>query len=137
MNLKEMLAELKRTTRITGLKPSDIRIGSGSAMMFYGLRESTGDVDAAVSSDLFKVLLNDKRFEVIEFKSIITNTTRSLVRIGKVDFHNEDDMPDLRGPTKDFNGYRVDIPATILKMKQMLGRPKDQADIRLLMDYIE
>ena len=137
MDLKSMLKELRQVTRIAGLKPSDIRISSGSAMMFYGLRETTNDVDASVPSEIFQRLVNDKRFQVIEYKSILNGKNRMMVRFRKVDFHNEDDIPELKGPTKDFGGYRVDTPTLILKMKQMLGRSKDQADIDLLMGYVE
>ena len=137
MDLKEVIKELENAVRLTGLKRSDIRIGNGSAMIFYGLREQTNDVDAAIPSDLFNELMKDKRFKVIQFKSYLDGSTRYIVNIGKVDIHNEDDTPDFKGPTKDFKGYRVYVPSTILKFKQKMNRPKDQADIKTLMAYVE
>lgn len=136
MNFEQMVAELDRVVRQVGyLKKADIRISSGSAMMFYSLREETGDIDAAVPDKLFQRLLDDSRFEKISFESILNKKTRYIVKVGKVDFHNEGDTPEFNGPTRNFGGYRVDLPSTTLLMKQALNRPKDQADIALLKSY--
>ena len=136
MDMKEMMEELANVVRLTGLKRSDIRIGSGSAMMFYGLRNETNDVDAAVSDELFKKLMADSRFKVMSFKSSLTGKERFLVNVGLVDFHNEADTAEFNFKTKDIGGYRVDTPETILRFKQKMNRPKDQADIRLLKTVI-
>ena len=136
MKMEEMMKELSRVTNLTGLKRSDIRIGSGSAMMFYGLRSETNDIDAAVPGDIFKKLMADKRFKVASFKSALNGEERFIVNVGLVDFHNEDDTADFDFKTKDIGGYRVDTPETILRFKQKMNRPKDQADIRLLKTVI-
>lgn len=136
MNLNEMLNELAVAAKKLGLSPSDIRISSGSALMFYNLRTETSDVDVSVPGGIFKILEANEDLQKVYFVSMLNGATRCIVKVGKVDFHNEDDTPEFNGATIDFSGYRVDAPETILAMKIKLARPKDEADIANLKELI-
>lgn len=99
---------------------------TGSAMVLYGLKEETNDIDLGCTRDLADML--EKRYGA----ELLDDGTRKIT-IG-VDIELFEDW------LFDKVNYILDIPVISLKglvqMKRMLGREKDLKDIEIINRYM-
>lgn len=132
MNLDELKEELRNTSSITGIPCKHFGIGAGGAMMFHGLRDYATDVDVSVPSALFENLRS--KFPVETFHSCMNDSMAEKISIGNVDIHNDADTADILDRKHIMmDGFKVESIYTILKHKKLMGRPKDQTDIKVLL----
>ena len=98
---------------------------SGAAMVLYGIKEETPDIDISVDISLGKELLNnyDAKIEKINNDGTKTYIINDELNFG-INYYTEN------------KGYIEDIPVQtvedILFLKQMLNREKDKKDIELI-----
>ena len=101
---------------------------AGGAMLFYGLREQTSDIDLHVNEQAFVHLQETQRLALLDEE-------RRHYAIG-------DDIELYVTPQEDIvftmrDGVCIQTPQAVLALKKRLNREKDQKDIRALEVYIE
>ncbi len=101
---------------------------AGGAMLFYGLREQTSDIDLHVNEQAFAHLQATQ-------KLVLLDEERRHYAIG-------DDIELYVTPQEDIvftvcDGVCIQTPQAVLALKKRLNREKDQKDIRALVLYME
>lgn len=127
MNRVEMLEQYFSFLKKEGLKAEDVTIGAGGAMIMHGLREETRDIDTDIPDDVFAEIrtrgLPEKEIRpgvfVISYNEVI-------------DLHRKEDFDE----TEMIDGVCVSTLESILALKRMLNREKDQADIAKIEEAI-
>lgn len=100
---------------------------SGAAMVLYGIKESTNDIDIAITHDYYNYLVNNYDCKL---ETVIDNGNIYYI----------DDIINF-GPgyyTDNYsliNGIRVQTIEEILNLKKNLNREKDVKDIELIKQY--
>lgn len=131
MDLVELKGELMEVAELTGIPCEEFGIGAGGAMLFYGLRDKTNDVDVTLPHELFETLYG--KYEVHIFKSFVDGLPHEKISIGNVDIHNEVDSSDYLHPKYVmFGSFKVECLHSILSHKKLMNRIKDQEDIKKL-----
>ena len=98
---------------------------TGGAMVLYGLREQTSDIDLGCTSDLAD-LLQQEGFPVER----MPDGTRKIVVAEDVEiFENW-----LEDKVERFEGVPVIFIQGLIEMKRALGREKDFRDIQLILE---
>lgn len=98
---------------------------TGGAMVLYGLREQTSDIDLGCTSDLAD-LLQQEGFPVER----MPDATRKIVVAEDVEiFENW-----LEDKVERFEGVPVISIQGLIEMKRALGREKDFRDIQLILE---
>lgn len=98
---------------------------TGGAMVLYGLREQTSDIDLGCTSDLAD-LLQQEGFPVERME----DATRKIVVAEDVEiFENW-----LEDKVERFEGVPVISIQGLIEMKRALGREKDFRDIQLILE---
>lgn len=98
---------------------------TGGAMVLYGLREQTSDIDLRCTSDLAD-LLQQEGFPVERMEDV----TRKIVVAEDVEiFENW-----LEDKVERFEGVPVISIQGLIEMKRALGREKDFRDIQLILE---
>ena len=98
---------------------------TGGAMVLYGLREQTSDIDLGCTSDLAD-LLQQEGFPVER----MPDGTRKIVVAEDVEiFENW-----LEDKVERFEGVPVISIQGLIEMKRALGREKDFGDIQLILE---
>ena len=114
----------------TFIKSTDLVVGHGSALVIYGLKDNTEDVDVTVNAPIFKQL------RTMNLKEIKRTSSGAEVLI--MDNHpfveiHEGEETDVEM----IEGVLVTTKKRILEEKRQLNRPKDQQWIRLLEKIVE
>lgn len=127
------------------LNEEDVIINFGSAMVFWGLRDTCNDIDMCVQSNHYltlKTMYQDDirggdicqiqtMINVIDGKSVAKEYLEIQFQGHVLEVHVEDfnqrDYVQI-----DTHGLQVDNLQQLLRDKQRLNRPKDQDDIQLI-----
>lgn len=100
---------------------------AGGAMLFYGLREETRDIDLHVTPEGLAHL--ESRFSL----TVLDETTRHYALGDDIELYvtpPDGVVSELR------EGIAVQSAREILALKRRLNRPKDREDIAALEDYL-
>ncbi len=99
---------------------------TGGAMVFYGLREDTNDIDLGCSKKMADELIKKYPYNI--------KNEKRMIRIG-------DDVEIFEGWLEDEVVFVDDFPLVsingLLKMKRQLSREKDLRDIKLIEEYLQ
>ncbi len=109
------------------LDKSKYLVISGGAMVLLGIKDTTKDIDIAVSKDYCEYLLNNYSCEfdrVNEFNHKCYNL--DVFNFG-IDYYSDD--------YEEVEGIRVQTVEDIIKLKRFLNREKDKEDIKKLIKY--
>ena len=109
------------------LETSKYLVISGAAMVLLGVKDTTKDIDIAVSKDYYEYLLNNYLWEfdrVNEFNHKCYNF--DVFNFGIDYYSNEYEVVE---------GIRVQKVEDIIKLKRFLNREKDKEDIKKLIKY--
>jgi len=123
MNRAELIERVKALT----FPKEDFWVITGGAMVLYGLREQTHDIDLGCTSRLADEL-EQQGAEV----SIRKDGTRKLVLDGDVEIMENW----LYDRIEEIDGVPVISLAGLTEMKRSLGREKDLRDIALIEAYL-
>ena len=122
--------EIIKTLKKYNFDNSKYIVISGAAMVLLGIKESTSDIDIAVTKDYYNYLLGNYNctFDRVNEFNNKCYLIDDVINIG-VDWYSED---------KEFID---DIPCSteedILELKEYLNRKKDSADIKKIKKYIK
>ncbi len=101
---------------------------SGAALVLYGVKNSTNDIDIAVCNELYNKLLKQYNCKLER-------------RIGNYDIWFINDVINFSNhyyydiEYTDYLGYKVQTLESILKLKRSLNRPKDKNDIESILAF--
>ncbi|WP_352416722.1 hypothetical protein [Oscillibacter ruminantium] len=103
-------------------------LNAGGALVLYGLRDETADIDLGAEPSLMDELV------AAGFSATQKEDGNRKIHLPPVTdlFENW-----ASGETETMDGIRVISPAGILDMKEQLNRPKDQADILRLREFLK
>ena len=129
MNKKDVLDILNKYS----LETEKYTIISGAAMVLYGIKEKTNDIDITVSEEYEKALI--KKYNP-KIERIIEDGNKKYTAYIIDDIINF--STHYYGEYKDekIESYNVQTPEEILKLKQKLNRKKDEIDIKKIKEYI-
>ncbi len=119
-------ADIIRRLEALGFDKNEYWAITGTAMVLYGLRAETHDIDLGCTAKLADEL--QERYPT----TILPDGTRKIVPVPDVEIF-EDWLYDK---VVRVDGFPVISPAGLLAMKKALNREKDQADIRKIEAYI-
>lgn len=124
MNKKDILQQLKKHN----FDLSKIRIATGGAMVLYGIREQTHDIDIGCDSDVIDYYV-DKGYQPI----IMKDGTRKIALGEYIElFENW-----AKYETVLVEGYPCITLDNLADLKKKLGREKDFKDIKLIEEYMK
>lgn len=111
-----------------GMQTGTYCVLAGGAMLFYGLRAQTQDIDLHVNEDAFALLQQSCSLTLLDEE-------RRHYAIG-------DDIELYVTPQEDIvftveEGVCIQTPRAVLALKKRLNREKDAADIVALQKYIK
>lgn len=126
MNKEEILTLLNRYP----LPKEEFIVISGAAMVLLGIKEETNDIDIAVSSKLFKRMLEqyDCKFEKTDQFNNKIYFIDDIINFGQ-NYYDVDYLI--------YQKYQVQTPQAIKVLKKNLNRAKDQKDIALIDKYLK
>lgn len=106
---------------------------STGALVLLGIKDKAGDIDLAVSKDLYNQLLNDYECQCSS-KYVIDGQVFNVYSFDNFDFGlNYFDRDNIEF----VDGIPVQNIEAILKFKQGLSREKDLKDIKLIEEYMK
>ena len=123
MNKEEILKKLKEFN----LDKGKYLVISGAAMVLLGAKDTTKDIDIAVSKDYYEYLLNNYSCEfdrVNEFNHKCYNL--DVLNFG-IDYYSDNYVV--------VKGVKVQTVEDIIRLKRFLNREKDKEDIKKLVRY--
>lgn len=124
MDIKSYKAKLDSLN----LDKSKYCIISGGVMLFYGLKETTADIDICVKPDYFEEM--KKKF-IFKKSNKYPNLYEldPLIEVKVQDFNSKD--------IRMVDGYPTESLELTLKWMLEHNRPKDQEKIKIIQNYIE
>lgn len=102
---------------------------SGAALVLWGVKDNTQDIDIAVSSKLYEEILN--KYNCIFEKEVENYPVWFLDNVMNFSNHYYDEIE-----YTDCFGYKVQSLESILDLKIKLNRPKDKYDIARIKNMI-
>lgn len=133
MNRKDVVARIKDFAKSTGVQLDQIAITGGSGLLLFGLRESCGDIDMAVSREAMDKILK------IEGALQIPNPGKEGVRWCKyqcfdiMDNLKPGDKPSRRGVPIVGIG---DLYVLKMELAEKLNRKKDHDDVAAIWNLV-
>lgn len=126
MKRGEMIEHYKVFLRKEGLKPEEAMLEFGGALLYYGLREETDDMDMGLPQEIYERIVKERKLQPVKIKGGISTELAKW-----------DDVIDIHPSGVDGNvvvkeGVGIASPQKVLEGKLKLNRPKDQADIKKL-----
>lgn len=122
----------------TDLKPEQLWLSSGSAMVMHGLRVDTADIDSGCHQEAFNLARSMLKCQYVPFRKdhayIPEGTPNLILETAPMDILLEPNVvPDNLIMVDGVNCYNV---YALLAQKTKLNRPKDQQDIQALNYHI-
>ena len=123
MNRKEIIKELKKYN----LDPKKYIVISGAAMVLYGFKDETPDIDIGVTKEYKKELL--KKFDCVlenpETDSYIIDDT---LNFGANYYKRRREY---------IEGFPVMLVEDIIELKRKLNRTKDKKDLKIIFEHMK
>lgn len=113
----------------------DYMLVAAAALVFYGIKETTNDIDMSVSDELYEKLITDYKANYVgcDIKGYklyrIDGDIEDELDFGKTFFNFEE--------KEIIDGIQVQTLENIIKFKKIMNREKDLKDIKLIEDYIK
>ncbi len=123
MNRSELVARLRQLP----FDPKDYWLITGGAMVFYGIREETGDIDLGCTRELADQL------ESQGFRTTVMSDGTRRIQMGNDVEIFEEWLYDKVELVEEIPV--ISIPG-LIEMKRSIGREKDMRDIRLIEEFI-
>ncbi len=120
--------DIKRLLKCTDFKSNEYYLSFGAALVMYGVRDKTDDIDMGCNKELAD-RLEQEGYKVV----IMENGKRNIKYSEKIDiyedWHEDDEIVLIDNiPVLSIQG--------VLKMKKKFNREKDKRDIALIEEYL-
>ena len=103
---------------------------SGAALVMYGIKEFTSDIDISVSKEYLDFLLNNYAWTIEKFDE--KNNTYVYFIDDVINFSTNYYDVDYNV----INGFKIQTVESILELKESLNREKDKKDIVKIKRYL-
>lgn len=123
MNRKDIIRELKKYN----FNPKKYIVTSGAAMVLYGFKDETTDIDIATTKEYKKELLK-------KYNCKLENIEKDAYMIDDVVNFEANYYKRRR---EYIEGFPVMQVMDIIMLKQKLNRPKDRKDLKLIFDHLK
>ena len=107
---------------------TDYWITSGAAMVIYGFKETTRDIDLGCSS-----VLADQLQSMGYLTKILDDNTRHIIYSPEIEFFENW----IEGSLNTIDEMQIVSVDGLIKMKLALGRDKDLKDIEIIKSFLE
>lgn len=142
MNRDQVIQNYKDLLDEFGLSTKDLWLGGGSAMILYGLRETTADLDAGAHLPVLKMISRKTGNKIKTFHKsdgyLKDNTHLLTIDQFATDLHDETEV--ITDDLNEIDGVMCYTPEKLLAQKKelfrVLKRDKDIKDIENLERYI-
>lgn len=123
MNRKEIIKELKNYN----LDPKKYVVISGAAMVLYGFKDETPDIDIGVTKEYKKELL--KKYDcVLENPETDAYIIDDVLNFGSYFYKRRREY---------IEGFPVMLVEDIIELKRKLNRTKDKKDLKLIFEHMK
>ena len=112
------------------LNKNEFIVLSGSALVLYGIKDETHDIDVAVSKEYFEFLLETYKCEIEKYD--IKNNVYVYYIDNIINFSTNYYDVDYNV----INGFKIQTIESILELKESLNREKDKKDIVKIKRYL-
>lgn len=104
------------------------RVDAGGVLLLLGLRTETQDIDLTVPWSVFDRLVGERNLNLLSGVSGLETRAKwdEYIDIHVGETHTGQDI----------GGVWCDTTEGVLELKRALNRPKDQQDIKLLLNYL-
>ena len=121
MNKKQIISFLKKLN----LDENKYVVISGAAMVLYGFKETTSDIDISVKEEYYNELINTFNCEIecIDINNNPVYFIENVVNFGLLYYTDEVNL---------IEGIRVQSVEELINLKKMLNRDKDRSDLKLI-----
>lgn len=127
MNKQQFIKRYQEFLKKEKLTIDDAWIGAGGTLLLLGLKQETNDIDMGVSTELFN------KFKKRNYKTHIFNGDTLVIEYNEyIDIHEENNANTII-----IDGVNSWTIQEVLKLKQRLNRPKDQEDIKNILNYMK
>ena len=132
MNRNEILQELEMIRKI-GISKTDWFVCYGAALVLWGIKEDTHDIDLSG---------NKKAFMLLETRGYKVENYPNLPGVKYIKLSDKTDMFDMNTMTLPaaivlHEGFYVQTPESVLVEKLARNREKDQKDVVLIRKWLE
>lgn len=129
-NRRSLFGNLALTCNRLNIQRNDIIIVGGGASLYYGLRETTNDIDVSLDSVVFDRIVKEHNLTPQILPMLGTKPSIALVVYGAVDFHRVENLTDI--DRRSHRGFGIQTKLDLLRFRISLGRNKDLEDIQRL-----
>lgn len=132
MNRDHLIECYKGLLNEVGLGPQNMHVDAGGSLLMHGMREQTDDIDTTVNLAAYerikKRLPKWAYYEDLNHPSGLT-----VLSVGPFDIHLNDHCTDK---VVIVDGVACQSLRDVLRLKEKLNRPKDQADIERIRKHL-
>lgn len=132
MKRNEILQELEMVRKL-GILKTNWFVSYGAALVLWGIKEDTHDVDLTGNKDAF-ILLESQGYKVESYPNL--PSVKYIKLSDKTDMFHMDSMT-LPPAIVLHEGFYVQTPESILVEKSFRNREKDQKDVVLIRKWLE
>lgn len=117
--------DIIRIVKSYDLDPERYEVISGAAMVLYGFKEWTRDIDITVSKDYYVELLSNYKcsFERVNSEGECIFFIDNMLNFGHSYYHKEHEM---------IEGIPVQTKENLIALKKMLNREKDKIELEMI-----
>lgn len=126
MKREEMIEHYKEFLRKESLSPEEAMLEFGGALLYYGLREETDDMDMGLPQEIYDRIVKQRKLKRVMIEGGISTELAKWDDV--IDIHPSG----VEGNVVVSEGVGIASPQKVLEGKLKLNRPKDQADIKKL-----
>lgn len=112
------------------LNKNEFIVLSGSALVLYGIKDETHDIDVSVSKEYFEFLLETYKCEIEKYD--VKNNVYVYYIDNVINFSTNYYDVDYNV----INGFKIQTIESILELKESLNREKDKKDIVKIKRYL-
>lgn len=112
------------------LNKNEFIVLSGSALVLYGIKDETHDIDVSVSKEYFEFLLKTYKCEIEKYD--VKNNVYVYYIDNVINFSTNYYDVDYNV----INGFKIQTIESILELKESLNREKDKKDIVKIKRYL-
>lgn len=132
-NRRSMFGTLAQTCDLLDIERCSVIIVGGGASLYYGLRETTQDIDVALDSECFDRIVADQNLTSTILPMLGSCPSIEVVTFGGVDFHRVANIDSQE--RRSHRGFGVQTKLNLLRFRVALGRGKDLSDIESLEEF--
>lgn len=115
-----------------GLMPHHMHVVAGGSMLLHGLREQTDDIDTTVNEAVY-AKIKSKLPKWAMYEDPAHPSGLKVLSVGPFDIHC---MPHCVDDVVVIDGVACQSLRDVLRLKEKLNRPKDQADIERIRKHL-